>query len=196
MSAISAATEQQFLTTVAPCIPDLRRFAINLTRNHADADDLLQDTLFRAVRKLHLWQPGSNIIAWLAVMMRRLYLSKLVGSKHSRAQMIPIDDWDGSTPATQMLRVELTEVSSRWQTLSKDHRDILSMVVIWGASYEEAAMRLQIPLGTIRSRLARARGHLREEQEPAAIRRAGFRPGVRSHVPDPSSPPGPSAAMG
>ncbi|HMG50735.1 MAG TPA: RNA polymerase sigma factor [Inquilinus sp.] len=194
MSAISAATERQFLTTVAPCIPDLRRFAITLTRNHADADDLLQDTLFRAVRKLHLWQPGSNMIAWLAVMMRRLYLSKFVGSKHSRAQTIPIDNWDGSTPATQMQTIEVTEVAARWRTLSKDHRDILSIVAVWGASYEEASVHLQIPMGTIRSRLARARGHLRQEPEP--VRQAVLKPGVRSRSPGPSRPPGPSVRTG
>ena len=75
MAAISAATERQFLTTVAPCIPDLRRYALSLTRNAADADDLVQETTVRATLKLHLWQPGTNMIAWLIVMMRRLHIS-------------------------------------------------------------------------------------------------------------------------
>jgi RNA polymerase sigma-70 factor (ECF subfamily) len=194
MSAISAATERQFLTTVVPCIPDLRRIAVTLTRNRADADDLLQDTLFRAVRKLHLWQPGSNMIGWLAVIMRRLYLSKFVSNKHSRAQTIPFDDWDGSTPATQMQTIEVAEVAARWRSLSKDHRDVLSIVAVRGASYEEASVQLQIPLGTIRSRLARARGRLR--QDPESVCQAVFRPGVRSQSPGPIRPPGPLLRTG
>ncbi|WP_395679738.1 RNA polymerase sigma factor [Inquilinus sp.] len=162
MSAISAATEQQFIATVAPCIPDLRHFAVGLTRNHADADDLIQDTLFRAVRKLDLWQPGTNMMAWLVVMMRRLYLSKVTTVPY-KAQIISIDDWEASTPATQLATIELLQVAARWATLSKDHRDILTMVTLEGNSYDEAAQRLEIPTGTVRSRLARARNHLREE---------------------------------
>ena len=162
MPAITAANERQFIATIAPCIPSLRRYAVRLTRNQADADDLIQDTLFRAVRKLDLWQPGSNMMAWLVVMMRRLYLSK-VTTVQSRAVMISIDDWDASTPATQMGTIELRQVAARWTTLSKEHRDILITVAVEGDSYVEAAERLQIPTGTVRSRLARARGHLRDE---------------------------------
>lgn len=167
MSAVTAATERQFLTTVAPCIPDLRRYARSLARDHADADDLIQDTLFRAYRKLHLWQPGTNINAWLVVMMRRLFLSKFVDGKQNRVQMIPIDDWDAVVPATQIQAIELVEVAARWSTLSTDHRDVLTMVAVGGASYLEAAERLHIPTGTIRSRLARARIHLRQETQRA-----------------------------
>lgn len=190
MSTITAATEQQFLATVLPCIRNLRRLAITLTRNPADADDLVQDTLFRAVRKLHLWQPGTNMMAWLVVMMRRLHLSNFIDNKHNRAKMIPIDDWDASTPATQMQTVEVTEVAARWQTLSKDHREIVAMVAVWGASYEEAAEQLRIPTGTIRSRLARARIHLRHDTETAL--HETIQPDPRLRSPGPRRPPDPS----
>ncbi|WP_342236386.1 RNA polymerase sigma factor [Inquilinus sp. OTU3971] len=194
MSTITAATERQFLATVVPCIRDLRRLAIFLTRNSADADDLVQDTLFRAVRKLHLWQPGTNMMAWLVVMMRRLYLSHFIDSRHNRAKTIPIDDWDASTPATQMQTLEVMEVAARWQNLSKDHREILDMVAVWGASYEEAAEQLRIPMGTIRSRLARARTRLRHDT--GAPRRAAFRPDVQLRSPGPRRPPDPSIGTG
>lgn len=161
---ISDATQRQFLTTVAPCIPDLRRYATVLTRNRADADDLIQETLFRAVLKLHLWQPGSNIVAWLVVMMRRLYLSKFVAGKHNQHETIPIDEWDAATPATQTQAIEVRELGDRWPALSKDHRDVLRMVAVGGASYEEAAEHLRVPVGTIRSRLARARTCLRQDR--------------------------------
>jgi RNA polymerase sigma-70 factor (ECF subfamily) len=179
---------------VVPCIRDLRRLAIFLTRNPADADDLVQDTLFRAVRKLHLWQPGTNMMAWLVVMMRRLHLSHFIDSKHNRAKTIPIDDWDASTPATQMETIEVMEVAARWQDLSKDHREILDMVAVWGASYEEAAAQLRIPVGTIRSRLARARIHLRHDTGTPP--RAAFRPDVQLQSPGPRRPPDPSIGTG
>jgi RNA polymerase sigma-70 factor (ECF subfamily) len=164
MPAVSAATERQFLSTVAPCMPDLRRYAMSLARNPADADDLVQETMLRAALKLHLWQPGTNIMAWLVVMMRRLYLSKFVSGAQNKAEMIPIDDWDAAVPATQTQAIELRELESRWPKLSKNHREVLELVAIMGASYEEAAERFQVPVGTIRSRLGRARICLREEQ--------------------------------
>jgi len=163
MAAISAATERQFLAIVVPCIPDLRRYAMSLTRNAADADDLVQETALRATLKLHLWQPGTNIVAWLVVMMRRLHISKNLTGARNRAIVVSIDDWDVATPASQLEAVELSEVGDRWPTLSKDHQEILSLVAIGGASYDEAAAKLGVPIGTIRSRLARARVCLRDQ---------------------------------
>jgi len=167
MPAISAATERQFLATVAPCIPDLRRYAVSLTRNRADADDLIQETLLRAALKLHLWRPGSNIVAWLIVMMRRLHLSKFVAGKRNQTEMVPIDDWDLAAPARQTEAVEVRELEDRWPALSRSHREVLHLVAIGGASYEEAAERLHVPVGTIRSRLARARIALRGHEHMA-----------------------------
>jgi RNA polymerase sigma-70 factor (ECF subfamily) len=166
MPAISAATERQFLATVAPCIPDLRRYAVSLTRNRADADDLIQETLLRAALKLHLWRPGSNIVAWLIVMMRRLHLSKFVSGKRNQTEMVPIEGWDLPAPANQTEAIEVREVEERWPSLSRSHREVLHLVAINGASYEEAAERLHVPIGTIRSRLARARNALRGEDRP------------------------------
>lgn len=167
MAAISAATERQFLTTVAPCIPDLRRYALSLTRNAADADDLVQETTLRATLKLHLWQPGTNMIAWLIEMMRRLHISQNLTGARNRAITTPIADWDVATPATQLQWIELREVGACWPRLSKDHRTVLELVAIGGASYDEAAATLGVPLGTIRSRLSRARICLREQHVTA-----------------------------
>lgn len=167
MPAISAATERQFLSTVAPCIPDLRRYAVSLTRNRADADDLIQETLLRAALKLHLWQPGSNIVAWLIVMMRRLHLSKFVTGKRNQTEMVSIEGWDLPSPPNQTDRIALRELEDRWPSLSRSHRDVLRLVAINGASYEEASEHLQVPIGTIRSRLARARTALRGEDHRA-----------------------------
>jgi RNA polymerase sigma-70 factor (ECF subfamily) len=161
--AVSAATERQFLSTVAPCMPDLRRYAMSLTRNAADAEDLLQDTMLRAALKLHLWKPGTNIMAWLIVMMRRLYLSNFVVGGRNKSEMVQIDEWDAAIPASQNQVLELRELEGFWSKLSKDHQEVLELVAIGGASYEEAAHRFHVPVGTIRSRLGRARICLREQ---------------------------------
>jgi RNA polymerase sigma-70 factor (ECF subfamily) len=134
------------------------------------------------------------MMAWLVVMMRRLYLTNFIDSKHNRTTTIPIDDWDASTPATQIQTVEVMEVAARWQYLSKDHREILDMVAVRGASYEEAARQLNVPTGTIRSRLARARTNLRHDTGTA--RRAAFRPDVQLRSPGPRCQPDPSIGTG
>jgi RNA polymerase sigma-70 factor (ECF subfamily) len=108
------------------------------------------------------------MLAWLVVMMRRLYISNFVEGKRNQARMIPIDDWDAVAPATQLLTIELAQVAARWTKLSPNHREILSLVAIHGASYEEAADRLRVPMGTIRSRLARARTVMRADDRLAA----------------------------
>jgi len=144
-------------------MPELKRYAVSLTRNAADADDLLQETMLRAALKLHLWEPGTNIMAWLVVMMRRLHLSNFVVGARNKAEMLPIDEWDAVVPATQNQAIELRELEVRWAALSKHHREVLETVAIGGASYEEAADRFRVPVGTIRSRLGRARICLREE---------------------------------
>jgi|SRR5882757_11422115 len=164
MSAVSAATERQFISTVAPCMPNLRRYAMSLTRNSADADDLLQETMLRAALKLHLWERGTNMMAWLVVMMRRLHLSKFVEGKRNKTEFIALDGWDAAVPATQIQSMELRELEGRWPGLSKQHREVLELVAISGATYEEAAERFRVPIGTIRSRLGRARNCLREAE--------------------------------
>jgi RNA polymerase sigma-70 factor (ECF subfamily) len=164
MTTLSPETKQQFSAIVAPHMCDLRRFALSLARNHADADDLVQETMLRAAVKLHLWEPGTNIMAWLIVMMRRIFLSQLT-SLRNRSEHTPIEEWDCSIKASQTDTVELREVQSKLGLLSRDHIDVIRVVALGGASYEEAAERFNVPVGTIRSRLCRARNQLRGDAE-------------------------------
>ena len=151
-----------FSSLVSPIIPDLRRCAMSLTRNSADAEDLLQETLLRAFSKFHLWQDGTNLMAWMVVVMRRLFLSKFVGPSNRAAGMVPIEDCEIAVPMTQEQAVDIARVRASWPELSEDHRLVLEIVAVGGASYDEAAEVLGIPLGTVRSRLCRARHSLRE----------------------------------
>lgn len=151
-----------FTSLVTQRMPDLRRYAASLTRNPTDAEDLLQETLMRAYCKFHLWQPGTNLMAWLVVMMRRLFLSKFVGHANRASSHFPIEDCEIAVPINQEQRVEIGRVQKSWPQLSHDHREVLEIVAVGGASYDEAASTLGVPVGTIRSRLGRARQSLRQ----------------------------------
>lgn len=154
--------DPSFTTLVSPRMPDLRRYAASLTRDPADAEDLLQETLMRAYCKFHLWQPGTNLMAWLVVMMRRLFLSKFVGPANRASSHFPVEECEIAVPVNQEQRVEIGRIQASWPQLSHDHREVLEIVAVGGASYDEAATTLGVPVGTIRSRLGRARQSLRQ----------------------------------
>jgi RNA polymerase sigma-70 factor, ECF subfamily len=148
-------------------IPDLRRYARSLERNRADADDLLHTTLERALRKQHLYQPTGKLISWLMMIMRNCLLDT-----RRRARIAPMASLEAmppsaeqAAPENQFHRVALTEVTGFIAKLSPEHREILKMVVIDGLSYDSAATRLGVPLGTVRSRVFRARERLMEQMQ-------------------------------
>ena len=153
--------QAQFSTVVAPVVPELKRYARSLTRNRADADDLLQDTLLRAYSKFHLWEPGTNIIGWLSVVMKRVFLSQF--ERRGRLVATPIEDFDGPMLPTQEDCLDLSRLGIAIEHLEQRHRELVEAVAINGDSYEEAAHAFHIPIGTVRSRLGRAREYLRRE---------------------------------
>ncbi len=158
--AISPTTRQLFITEVLPHIAELRRFAYSLTRNWADADDLLQDTMARAMVKLHLWEPGTRIVPWMAVMMRNIRRSAY-SRAWNKVQWCELEDFDSAAPAHQFDSVALKETGRLWSAMPRHQREILKLVALDGLSYDETADRLAIPVGTVRSRLSRARDALR-----------------------------------
>ncbi|MGL4962476.1 MAG: RNA polymerase sigma factor [Inquilinus sp.] len=161
MSRISVSTNRQFHIVVAPHIYSIRRYAASLTRNRADADDLLQDTLLRAFLKLHLWRPDTSMRGWLTVIMRRIFLTQYARAGRSTSEFIPLDDCNLGVESSQDLVLELRELEARWPALSSDHREVLERIAIAGDSYDEVSKRLHLPLGTLRARLHRARKALR-----------------------------------
>ncbi|MFE0758563.1 sigma-70 family RNA polymerase sigma factor [Inquilinus sp. NPDC058860] len=154
-----AADRPDFTAVVAPVLCELRRYARSLTRNSADAEDLLQDTLLRAYNKFHLWQPGTNIAGWLCVVMKRVFLSQL--QRRRRLIAMPAEDFDGPQPPSQDDALDLVRLGNAINRLQRPHRELVEAVAINGDSYEEAAQAFHIPIGTVRSRLGRARDHLR-----------------------------------
>ncbi|MBI2316843.1 MAG: RNA polymerase sigma factor [Betaproteobacteria bacterium] len=141
-------------------IPRLRRYARALVRDPDAADDLVQDTLERAANKLHLWRPGSDMRAWLFAILHNLFINQ---TKKLRP-VVALDP--DQLPAilvkpTQSVRLEIADVEKALQAVSAEQREVLLLVAIEQMTYEEVARTLSIPLGTVMSRLSRAREHLR-----------------------------------
>lgn len=139
-------------------IPALNRFARTLTGAPERADDLVQDCLERAIRKKSLFRKPANPRAWLFKIMHNLHRNQM-------AQQRPIASAEGlelvSEPPRQLAAAELSDVQTAMYLLSKEHQEILMLVAIEGLSYKEAGEILNVQTGTVMSRLARARDHLR-----------------------------------
>jgi RNA polymerase sigma-70 factor, ECF subfamily len=141
-------------------IPHLRRFARYIVRDMDRADDLVQECLTRAIAKLHTWTPGTNLRAWLFVILKNCHINEVRRQRPSSE--IPADHPMLRVPANQDAHISLLEVRDAFLRLSEEHREVLLLVAIEGLQYEEAAAILGVPLGTVRSRLSRARQALRD----------------------------------
>lgn len=152
----------QFLDEIEGHIPSLRRYARALTSNADTADDLVQDCLERAIRKKNLWRPTGALKSWLFKMLLNIHRNNIRRSRFTNHA--PIDDLlvEPSIAASQPDRLALNEVASAMQKLPADQHEALLLVVLEGMSYTEAAKALQIPPGTLMSRLGRARAALRQ----------------------------------
>jgi RNA polymerase sigma-70 factor (ECF subfamily) len=143
----------------------LRRYARALTGNADAADDLVQDTIERALVKFALWQPGTDLRAWLFTIMHNLYVNQL----RQRRPEIAGDEVDEiPVRGGESDHIELGDLDRALQRLSGDQRQVLLLVALEQMSYQETADTLGIPIGTVMSRLARARERLRVLLAPGA----------------------------
>lgn len=143
---------------------NLRKFAMRLTRNASDAEDLLQSTILRAIEKKHLFKEGTNLYSWASKIMFNLFASAYRRKTKFETQYDPENYIQNQkVDAQQETEMELKNVTKAMDTLSEDHKDILVMVCIKGMQYAEVAKILDIPVGTVRSRLFRARESLQAE---------------------------------
>ncbi len=145
-------------------IPHLRRFARTLTRNQDSADDLVHDCLVRAVEKIDQWQSGTNMRAWLMVILRNIFYNHCRRNKREQLAAVELANAPGKVALPrQEDHHELREVGAAYETLSDAHREVLSLVVIHGMDYETTANVLDVEIGTVKSRLSRARHELRKK---------------------------------
>lgn len=144
-------------------IPNLRAYARMLTHDRANADDLVQSCLERAIAKQDSFQAGTNLKGWLFTILRNLHINERRRAARWQADSDPADLEDlFPAAASQMNTLALREFIEAFQHLKEEERSLLLMVAVEGVSYEDAAAVLDVPIGTVRSRLSRARGHLRE----------------------------------
>ncbi|MBZ0104792.1 MAG: RNA polymerase sigma factor [Sulfuricella denitrificans] len=143
-------------------IPSLRRYARALLGSRAPADDLVQDTLERAWGRFHLWRSGSDLRAWLFTIMHNLYVNQLRQGNYMPAT-VPLDEeaWKVSVRAAQEDGLEMRDLMAALNRLPEEFREVVLLVGLEQLRYEEVAQVLDIPLGTVMSRLARGRERLR-----------------------------------
>jgi len=151
----------EFTVRVNELIPRLRRYARALTGERMAADDLVQDTLERAWTKLHLWRTGSDLRAWLFTIMHNVHVNQM--RSRAATATLPLDDDmpDAPSRATQADMLEVRDIDSALRRLPVEQLEVLLLVTLEHMSYQETANALGIPIGTVMSRLSRARNRLR-----------------------------------
>jgi RNA polymerase sigma-70 factor (ECF subfamily) len=148
---------------IVACIPALRVFARSLCRDVVEADDLVQETLVRAIEKLHLFEPGTNLRAWLFTIMRNRFYSNWTRRARERpgekdcASTVPV-----APPDSQIWHIRGRELERALLQLPVHYRETIMLVTVLGESYRQAAEVLGCDIGTIKSRVNRARAALRE----------------------------------
>jgi RNA polymerase sigma-70 factor (ECF subfamily) len=154
MSAMDGLVEAQ--------IPRLRRYARALTGDAVRADDLVQDTLERAWGRRHLWRAGTDLRAWLFTVMHNVFLNQRRSARPTTG-FVELDDslFLPARPDGVDLQLELRDVASALTKLPAEYREVLLLVALEEMRYEDVAKVLAIPVGTVMSRLSRARERLR-----------------------------------
>ena len=141
-------------------IPQLRRYARLLTGDASRADDLVQDTLERACVKWALWQPGTALRSWLLTLMHNVFLNQRRDWRHDDAHA-SLDDVDEASHEPFIQAGEQMDMRKALARMSPALREVLLLVTVEEYTYAEAAGILDIPIGTVMSRLHRAREQLR-----------------------------------
>ncbi len=157
----SAPPDPAIIAQIEAEIPRLRRFARAMVRDSTLADDLVQECLERALSRLHLWRPGSNLRAWLFTILRNLHINGI----RRRQTVVDIDAEGqaniGAAHGSQFVRLELRDLRRALGVLPTEQREVVLLIGLEGISYGEAADILGISIGTVKSRLSRGRRALR-----------------------------------
>jgi RNA polymerase sigma-70 factor, ECF subfamily len=178
------------MSTIAPLlerqIPRLRRYARSLTQDISRADDLVQSCLVRALAKEHLWQPGTDIRAWLFTILHNQHVND-VRRLVREGIVVSVEDVTPHLAAVPSagISLELHDLEQAIAGLPSDQRVVVLLAGREGKRYEEIAATLGVPVGTVRSRLSRARARLRvlmDLPEPAAASCPGRNPALVRHA--------------
>ena len=151
-------------------IPRLRRYARALTGDRFLADDLVQDTLERALAKFFLWRKTGRLESWLLTIMHNIFINQ-IKTRASRPPESVLDELtvEPAVRAGQNDRLEVRDLDSALNHLPTEQREVLLLVTLEELSYEETSRILDIPVGTVMSRLSRARERLRQLLDGSAV---------------------------
>lgn len=146
---------------IVACIPNLRRYATGLTGNREAADDLVQDTLEKAWARISRWERRGDLRAWLFSILHNAFIDRVRAERRS-----PVADVGDELPAapvrpTQSDMLEVRDLDRALLQLPVEQREVLLLVAVEQMRYEQVAEALAIPVGTVMSRLSRARERLR-----------------------------------
>jgi RNA polymerase sigma-70 factor (ECF subfamily) len=151
---------QAFERELLTLLPRLRRFARALARDPADADDLLQVALERALKARGQWMPGTRLDSWMMRIVRNCWIDEMRGRARRARTFLPEEEGASVGADTHReieARIELHAVDKAMNALSPDQREAIALVLVEGLAYREAADLLDIPIGTLTSRLTRGR---------------------------------------
>ena len=156
------ALPDSFLCELPTHTPRLWRFALRLTRNRHDAEDLMQRCYMRALEKRHQWQPATSLISWLFAIMHTQWVNELRSAQRRRTGSLEAEeDWhelpDTEPSHDPEYAMMCKQIYTAVQALPEAQREVMLLVAVEGMSYREASDVLDIPIGTVMSRLARAR---------------------------------------
>ena len=155
-------TPAEIRAALVELMPNLRAFARSLCPNPARADDLVQDALVKGLANIKKFEPGTNLRAWMFTILRNTYYSDL------RKKRREVEDAEGehaarlASPPAQIGAIDLEEFKRAFAELNDDHREVLTLVGAFGMAYEEAAEICGCAVGTVKSRVNRARKRLAE----------------------------------
>jgi RNA polymerase sigma-70 factor (ECF subfamily) len=173
-----ASSQVGFAEEAMSHLDTLYRGALRLTRDPDQAQDLVQDTYLRALRYQQSFQRGTNMRAWLFAIMRNLFWDRFKGSRREDVSLDDVGDFalydkikdTSDIPETEVLNsIAANEVVSAIEALPPLHREVVLLVDVEGFAYKDAAEALGIPIGTVMSRLHRARQHLQRTLYDYAI---------------------------
>ena len=171
-----------FARDMVAMLPRLRRFALSLTGKGDQADDLVQAACERALRAHESWEAGTSLDAWLFRIVRNLWIDQLrrnrtAGPAEPIEDRVDLSGSDGRDVTES--RLMLAKVQEAMDTLTPEFRESLSLVCVEGLSYRETAEKLRVPIGTVMSRLARARQALAARLENDSSRAIGTQENAR-----------------
>jgi len=140
-------------------LPRLRRFAIALTGSAADGDDLVQDTVERALKNLHAWEPGTRLDSWMFRIAKNRFIDNRRSARRTKIVTLDTADEGVSLDGERAMQSHMAfqDTAAALQALPMEQRQAVALVLVDGLSYREAADILEIPIGTLTSRISRAR---------------------------------------